>query len=264
VIVAMPRVRTNSKVASSGKAPAIKRIVIPVYPDFDILDVSGPFAMFSTVAKIAGVTPVLATAEPGMVTCLQGIQFNVALKLPALTSSDAIWVPGGFGKGYFNQFSSSGALVEWLKTQGPKAAYVCSVCTGALLAAAGGLLAGYTVTTHWQFQQSLALFPGVRLASGFPRYWIDRNRITGGGVSSGLDESLAVIAILSNSTTAMYAQLLNQYAPNPPFHAGTPLTASPEVLGSFEQIFGGGATELETVVAAFLKSEVPRRRRSQL
>ena len=192
----MPRVQTKARVAGASGAPAITRIVIPVYPDFDILDVSGPFAMFSTVATIAGITPVLATADPGTVTCLQGIEFNVPLKLPTLTSSDAIWVPGGFGDGYFDQFSSSGALVNWLSTQGPNAGYVCSVCTGALLLAAGGLLAGYTATTHWQFQQSLAMFPEVRLPSGYPRYWIDRSRITGGGVSSGLDASLAVIAVL--------------------------------------------------------------------
>ena len=257
----MPRVKTKTRVASSPTASAIQRIVIPVYPDFDILDVSGPFAMFSTVAKIAKITPVLATAEPGVVTCLQGIEFNVPLELPPLTSSDAIWVPGGFGDGYFDQFSSSGPLVNWLQTQGPNAGYVCSVCTGALLLAAGGLLAGYTATTHWQFQQSLAMFPEVRLASGFPRYWIDRNRITGGGVSSGLDASLAVIAVLSNRTNAMYAQLLNQYDPAPPFDAGSPVTAPPDVLGSFSQIFGGGEAELEKVIAAFLKSEVPRRRR---
>ena len=217
--------------------------------------------MFSTVAAIAGITPVLATADPGAVTCLQGIEFNVTLALPTLTSSDAIWVPGGFGNGYFDQFSSSGPLVKWLAKQGPNAGYVCSVCTGALLLAAGGLLAGYTATTHWQFQQSLAMFPGVRLASGYPRYWIDRNRITGGGVSSGLDASLAVISVLSNSTNAMYAQLLNQYDPSPPFDAGSPLTAPPDVLGSFSQIFGGGEAQLEKVIAAFLKSPVPPRAR---
>lgn len=249
----MPRVQTKTRVASSAGPAAIKRIVVPVYPDFDILDVSGPFAMFSTVAGIAGITPVLATAEPGAVKCLQGIEFNVALKLPSLSSSDAIWVPGGFGKGYFGQFSSSAPMVNWLKTQAPNAGYVCSVCTGALLLAAGGLLAGYTATTHWQFQQSLAMFPDVRLASGYPRYWIDRNRITGGGVSSGLDASLALIAVLSNRTNAMYAQLLNQYDPAPPFDAGSPVTAPPDVLGSFSQIFGGGEAALEKVIAAFLK-----------
>lgn len=251
----MPRARTKARVASPSGTPAITRIVVPVYPDFDILDVSGPFAMFSTVAELAGITPVLATAEPGAVACLQGIEFTVALKLPRLTSSDAIWVPGGFGDGYFAQFSSNGPLVTWLRTEGPKAGYVCSVCTGALLLAAGGLLAGYTATTHWQFQQSLAMFPDVRLASGYPRYWIDRNRITGGGVSSGLDASLATIAVLSNSTNAMYAQLLNQYAPEPPFDAGTPLTASPEILGTFSLIFGEGETQLEGVVAAFLRQQ---------
>jgi transcriptional regulator GlxA family with amidase domain len=233
----------------------IQRIVVPVYPDFDILDVSGPFAMFSTVQDIAGITPVLASAQPGPVACLQNIEFDVPLALPALGASDAIWVPGGFGTGYFAQFTLTGPLVSWLKTEGPKAGYVCSVCTGALLLAAAGLLAGYTVTTHWQFQQSLAMFPGVRLASGYPRYWIDRNRITGGGVSSGLDASLATIAVLSNSTNAMYAQLLNQYAPRPPFDAGTPIAASPDIMGKFSQIFGDGETQLEKVVAAFLQEQ---------
>jgi hypothetical protein len=73
----MPRGQTKARVASASGAAAITRIVIPVYPDFDILDVSGPFAMFSTVAETAGIKPVLATAAPGVVTCLQGIGFNV-------------------------------------------------------------------------------------------------------------------------------------------------------------------------------------------
>lgn len=236
---------------------SISRVVFPLYPDFDILDVAGPFAMFGTVSKVAGINPVLVAGETGLVKSLEGLELNVDLKFPKLTASDAIWVPGGFGPGYFDQFSSTAPLITWLQKEGPNAGYVCSVCTGALLLAAAGLLAGYTVTTHWQFQQSLAMFPGVRLASGYPRYWIDRNRITGGGVSSGLDESLAAIAVFSNSTTAMYAQLLNQYDPDPPFDAGSPVTASPEVLGSFLQIYGGGETQLEQVVAAFLKEPAP-------
>lgn len=235
---------------------AVARIVVPLYPDFDILDVCGPFAMFSAVRRTAGITPVLAASQPGLVTSLQGVPIQVDLALPDLAETDAIWVPGGFGQGYNDQFSCSAPLLTWLKTQGPNAAYLCSVCTGALLLAAAGLLDGYTVTTHWQFQQSLAMFPGVRLASGFPRYWIDRNRITGGGISSGLDASMATIALLSGSTNAMIAQLLNQYAPDPPYNAGTPLTAPPDVLGAFYQAFGGGEAALEQVVADFLKGEV--------
>lgn len=227
----------------------INRMVIPVYPDFDILDVSGPLAMFAAT----DIKPVLAAESPGLVKCLQGIAFNIELNLPRLSISDAIWVPGGFGSGYESQFSGTSPLVNWLKAEGSKAGYVCSVCTGALLLAAAGLLNGYTVTTHWQFQQSLAMFPGVRLAPGFPRYWIDRNRITGGGVSSGLDASLATIAVLCNSTHAMMAQLVNQYAPDPPFHAGTPLTAPPEALGAYFKKYGNSEAELELVIATFLK-----------
>lgn len=232
----------------------INRIVIPLYPDFDILDVCGPLAMFSSISGTTGITPVLATAEPGLVKSLQGVSLQVDLALPDLSATDATWVPGGFGSGFNDQISANSATVAWLAKQGGNAGYICSVCTGAVLLAAAGLLNGYTVTTHWQFQQSLAMFPGVRLASGYPRYWIDRNRITGGGISSGLDASLAVIAAISDSTSAMHAQLLNQYAPDPPFNSGSPVTAPPDVLASFFQIFGEGAATLEQVVANFLES----------
>ena len=235
--------------------PKIQRIVIPLYLDFDILDVCGPLAMFGSVAGETGIAPVLATAVPGVVRCLQGVGLEVGLALPALSATDALWVPGGFGTGFNEQISATAPTTQWLAKEGPQAGYVCSVCTGSLILAAAGLLDGYTVTTHWLFQQSLAMFPRVRLASGLPRYWMDRNRLTGGGVSSGLDASLALIATIASSTAAMHAQLLNQYAPDPPFRCGSPLTAPPDVLGSFFQNFGDGAGALEQVVAAFLRAK---------
>jgi len=232
----------------------LTRIVVPLYPDFDILDVCGPFAMFSSVAGLTGITPVLASAQPGIVKCLQGVEFQVDQCLPTLSATDAIWVPGGFGTGFNDQFSSASPTLQWLKDEGPNAGYICSVCTGAIILAAAGLLDGYSATTHWLFQQSLTMFPKVRLVSGYPRYWIDRNRLTGGGVSSGLDASLAAIAVFSNASTAMQAQLMNQYAPDPPFNSGTPLTAAPDVLGAFFQTFGEGAGSLEKVIAEFQKN----------
>jgi transcriptional regulator GlxA family with amidase domain len=233
----------------------IDRIVIPLYPDFDILDVCGPLAMFSSVAGVSGIKPVLAVASPGLVKSLQGVSLQVDSTFPDLGATDAIWVPGGFGPGYLGEISGTSPTVAWLKEHGPQAGYVCSICTGAILLGAAGLLQGYTATTHWMFQQSLAMFPDVQLASGFPRYWIDRNRITGGGISSGLDASLAVIAAISNGTHAMYAQLINQYAPDPPYNAGTPTTTPPEVLGPFYQIYGDGAAELQQAVAKLLGNQ---------
>lgn len=233
----------------------INRIVVPLFPDFDILDVCGPFAMFSSVAGASGVQPVLAALNAGPVKCLQGVDIGAQIALPSLSETDALWVPGGYGAGFNEQISEDSPVRKWLQEEGPKAGYVCSVCTGAIIIAAAGLLKGYTATTHWMFQQSLSMFPGVRLASGYPRYWIDRNRITGGGISSGLDASLAVIAVLSGSAYAMQAQLINQYAPDPPFNAGSPLTASPEVLGNVFKGPGDGVGTLESVVEAFLASQ---------
>jgi transcriptional regulator GlxA family with amidase domain len=85
-----------------------------------------------------------------------------------------------------------------------------------MLLAAAGLLDGYTVTTHWAFYPCMARFPKVTLASGYPRYCLDRTRLTGGGISSGLDEALMLIQLLSGTEAAQQVQRSTQYYPRPP------------------------------------------------
>lgn len=226
------------------------RVVMALYDGFDMLDIAGAFAMFSA----AGLNPVLAAPNTEPVCSVQGPQYVPQFKFEDFPAPETIWVPGGGGDGFNNQFNHRNPLISWLSDAGRQAKYVCSVCNGALIAAAAGLLTGYTATTHWYYKQSLSLFPGVVLADGFPRYWIDRNRVTGGGVSSGLDESLAVITLLTDENIAMRAQLLNQYAPDPPYRAGTPEQAPPKIMGMFYAEYGDIPAQLDKVIQKYLYS----------
>lgn len=226
-----------------------RTVVIPLYTGFDLLDVAGPLGFFNT----AGYTTLLTAVKEGAVTSLEGfdLQAKPFSKMPA--KPDVLWIPGGAGDGYRAQFHHKNPLLPWLAKTGAQSGLVCSVCTGAHIAAAAGLFNGYTATTHWLFRQSLTLFPGVLLAPGLPRYWVDRNRVSGGGISSGLDEALAVIGMLDGDEAAMSVQLLNQYAPAPPYNSGTPETASPALLGSFFNEYGSAPGENSDAISTFLK-----------
>jgi transcriptional regulator GlxA family with amidase domain len=116
---------------------------------------------------------------------------------------------------------------KYLRQVAASATWVCSVCEGALLAARAGLFEGHTVTTHWVCISCLSQFPGVTPAPGHPRFFLDGNRLTGGGISSGLDESLELIKLLFGEDVASGVQLLTQYFPKPPVSAQIPSVAPP-------------------------------------
>jgi cyclohexyl-isocyanide hydratase len=118
-------------------------------------------------------------------------------------------------------------FLSFLKSQGEQAHYVTSVCTGSLLLAAAGLLQGYRATTHWQ---SLDLLEMLGVETVAQRIVIDRNRITGGGVTSGIDFGLVIAAELFGEETAQAIQLGIEYNPQPPFNSGSPQTAPAAVL----------------------------------
>ena len=124
-------------------------------------------------------------------------------------------------------------LLEFLRVQGRQAAYVTSVCTGSLLLGAAGLLSGYRAATHWMSMDLLALFGAIPVAE---RVVVDRNRITGGGVTAGIDFGLVVAAELAGEDAARRIQLMMEYDPAPPFDAGSPLRASPEVVAAVREL----------------------------
>lgn len=118
-------------------------------------------------------------------------------------------------------------LLRWVNHVGSNAEYVTSVCTGAIILAAAGLLKGYRASTHWTYKDTLAALEGIPSQE---RVTIDRNRITGGGVTAALDFSLSLLAALKSEETAKLTQLMLQYDPHPPFKAGNPCDAGSDLV----------------------------------
>jgi len=198
-------------------------IGIPVYDDVDMLDVAGPNELFIW----AGYDVELVAERAGTLKFRKGFSFNVAKSFKDAGAYDVLWVPGGDPCALL-KLMPGGPYLDFLKHKAHTAKFVCSVCEGAMLLAAAGLLDGYTVTTHWAFYPCMARYPKVTLASGYPRYCLDRNRLTGGGISSGLDEALMLIQLISGTEVAQDVQQSVQYYPQPPVSSTiTPATACP-------------------------------------
>jgi cyclohexyl-isocyanide hydratase len=199
------------------------RILMPVYQGFDLLDVCGPSEMFSW----AEYTVDLVAEVPGKVVANNGFVFDVPNGLPAQpVPYDALWVPGG-SPDQLSRIIHDPAqrLLNFIGKQAAQSTWVCSVCEGALLVAAAGLLNGYKATTHWAFIPYLMQnYPDVTVADGHPRFVVDRNRLTGGGISSGLDEALKLIELLSGTAAAQDVQQTTQYYPDPPVSSAIPNT----------------------------------------
>lgn len=140
---------------------------------------------------------------------------------------DVICVPGGPG---VNDLMNDDVVLRFVRQQGEQARYVTSVCTGALVLGAAGLLIGYRAATHWASMDFLSAFGAIPVRT---RVCVDRNRVTGGGVTAGIDFGLALASELRGRRTAERIQLYMEYHPQPPFEAGSPDTAPPEVVSEF-------------------------------
>jgi cyclohexyl-isocyanide hydratase len=184
------------------------------------LDLTGAYEVF---ARMPGtrVSLLASTLEP--VRTEWGLTIIPDLALSAAPSFDVICVPGGWG---VNALLADDSLLNFLQAQGESARYVTSVCSGALLLGAAGLLRGYRATTHWMSLDLLTLFGAVPVAERVVR---DRNRITGGGVTAGIDFALVLAAELFGESEAQRIQLAIEYDPHPPFDSGSPRVAPANV-----------------------------------
>src|SRR3954453_20736929 len=192
-----------------------------IFPNLTQLDLTGPYEVFGRLPD----TKVLLIAES-----LQPIRSDNGLLLtPDATfetapQADVLFVPGG--RGIFDAMQNK-KLINFLQKQAVNAKYVTSVCTGSLVLATAGLLNGYKATTHWLSLNLLKLF-NVEVVE--ERVVIDRNRITGGGVTAGIDFGLHVASKLFNEDVAKEVQLMMEYNPAPPFNAGSPKTADEKIV----------------------------------
>jgi transcriptional regulator GlxA family with amidase domain len=201
------------------------RIGILVYEGIDLLDVAVPYELFGWAAVADSTLSVRLVAEKaGRVTTRDRFRFEADDEIHNCPPLDVVWVPGADPK-FLAEAMKNETILGFLRKQAAGAQLVVSVCEGALILAAAGLLDGFEATTHWAFLPCFARFPKIRVAAGYPRFIVDRNRVTGGGISSGLDEALAVIALLRGDDAAKNVQLTIQYHPQPPFQWGDPAQA---------------------------------------
>ena len=201
------------------------KIAIPVYDQVDMLDVTGPFEMFDwaefdvdLIAETAGLKRFRS----------RGFAFEVTSIFDDAPRYDAVWVPGGDPRALARMIEApDNPYFQFLVDQSRTARFMCSVCEGAMLLAASGLLDGYRATTHWHFLNCFPQrFPNVVVAEGTPRFVLDRDRLTGGGISSGLDEALKLISLLSGEDLAQDVQRSTQYYPDPPVASELPAPAA--------------------------------------
>ena len=193
------------------------KLGIPVYEGVDLLDVAGPYEMFQWVDISKGLETIILSANGGPVTTMNGVRFEAHASFAATPALDVLWVPGGDPKALGEIMSDPASdYLAYLRQVAAGARWVCSVCEGALLLARAGLLDGHRATTHWAFVDCLQRFPAIDVDTTHKRFVESGNRLTGGGISSGLDEALKLIALLFGQETAEAVQVATQYFPEPP------------------------------------------------
>ncbi len=215
-------------------------IGIMLFPRVQQLDLTGPYEVFAYLHD-TNVHLVARTLES--VTSATGLVLAPTVTFAGCPALDVLCVPGGAG---VNALLRDAATLDFVRRQAAGARYVTSVCTGAFLLGAAGLLQGKRATTHWGSHDLLAAFGAVPVRERVVR---DGNLLTGGGVTAGIDFALTLAAELAGQAAAEAIQLYLEYAPAPPFTAGTPDTAPPAVL---DKVRGGLATsraEREAIIA---------------
>ena len=214
------------------------QIGLLIFPRMTQLDMTGPFEVFARVPN-ATVHLVWKKIEP--VVCDTGLTLTPTTTLSDCPKLDVICIPGGPGQ---IDLMEDGDVIEFVRRQGQQARYVTSVCTGALVLGAAGLLRGYKAATHWASMDNLAHFGAEAVKT---RVCIDRNRITGGGVTAGIDFGLVLASKLTDTATAEKIQLYMEYNPEPPFKSGSPNSAPPAVLAAFNEMARGMLTRRKEV-----------------
>jgi cyclohexyl-isocyanide hydratase len=192
-----------------------------LFPDITQLDLTGPYEVFIKFPD-AKVHLVWKSREP--VTAVGGMRIVPDMTFADCPQLDLICVPGGSG---MNALLNDAETLDFIRAQAKGARYVTSVCTGALVLGAAGLLKGKRAATHWMSREMLSAFGATPVAE---RVAVDGNVITGGGVTAGIDFALVVAAQAFSPELAQGIQLGIEYDPHPPFDCGAPERADPALV----------------------------------
>lgn len=209
--------------------PALEplRVTFLLFPGVTQLDLTGPAQVLSRLGNVT-IDVVAKTREP--VFTDSGFSILPTSSLDEITATDILCVPGGFGT---EAVIEDDDYLSWVRRIGENAKWVTSVCTGSLILGAAGLLRGYRATSHWASLQDLSLF-GAQPVND--RVVFDRNRVTGGGVTAGIDFALALTGLIRGTEHAQLVQLSLEYDPSPPFQAGSPLGAGELLVQRYQAL----------------------------
>jgi cyclohexyl-isocyanide hydratase len=207
-------------------APVTTHIGMLLYPRLTQLDLTAPFELFH---RVPDSQVHLLWKDRAPVVADSGLGLLPTTTLSAAPPLDVVFVPGGSG---VDEVLADAAVLDFLGTQGARARYVTSVCTGALVLGAAGLLRGFRAATHWAYMDLLPIVGAIPTPE---RVVVDRNRITAGGVTAGVDFGLRILAELAGERFAKSAQLAIEYDPAPPFRSGHPREAERAIVEEVER-----------------------------
>lgn len=211
-----------------------------LFPRLTQLDFTGPFEVLS---RLPGARVRTIWKQAGPVQSDTGLIMLADTAMADCPQLDLICIPGGPGVA---PLMEDPAVLDFLRAQAPGAQWITSVCTGALVLGAAGLLQGRRATTHWASHDFLAALGATPVQARVVR---DGKLVTGGGVTAGIDFALTLIAEIAGPETAQAIQLQIEYAPAPPFQSGDPASAPPAVLAAAQARGAGMRAEREALVA---------------
>jgi cyclohexyl-isocyanide hydratase len=194
-----------------------------IFPRMDQIDFTGPFEVLS---RVPDSTFHVIAKEREPIRDIKGLILTPELTITEAPRLDVLVVPGGYGQ---EELMDDETVLSFIREQAANAKFVFSVCTGALVCGAAGLLMGVRSTTHWASFHLLPYFGAIPMDR---RVVVDGRHVSAAGVTAGIDGALTVAALLRGDLAAQQIQLGLEYAPEPPFDSGTPKVAPAEVLAA--------------------------------
>lgn len=216
-----------------------------VFPNVTQLDLTGPAQVLS---RLGNTEINLVWQNKAPVPTDAGFPLLPTATFDEITEASILCVPGGLGT---IELMQDPAALAWVRSIAARADWVTSVCTGSLVLGAAGLLRGYKATSHWASIDQLAYFGAEPVSE---RTVEDRNRFTGGGVTSGIDFALALAAKIRGEDFARFIQLSIEYDPNPPFDSGSPDKAPPEILARYHKMIEASVPDRAAKVKAIAEA----------